>query len=1048
MRFGSNAALVLLVLSASPDLARAEGPPPPRSVIVKLRAEGPHAVMGCAETLSRRGAPLGSASADASDSLDRLHRSLGVRRIRAVFRRPDGSPFAAQRQALRERLRAARASRLRGQARPGVDPPDLAHVYRLELSGRVDARQAAALLGADPHVEYAQPNYWLVPDRFDDPFLHSKGSWGQPFADQWGIHAIDAPAAWERARGEGVVVAVVDTGVDYNHPDIAPNLWAHPGEDLDGDGVAEPEDLNGLDDDGNGFVDDVRGYDFHGSRDANDDGDFSDAEDLQDPDPLDENGHGTHVAGIVAARGGNGLGIAGVAPFATLMPVRTFPPFGPAPSDRVWRGVLYAAENGADVINGSFSCGRVCPSNPIAEEVLDFMAQLGVAYVTSAGNAASDVMLKSPERLREAIVVGSLGPSGELADSSSFGLLVDVVAPGVDVLSLKAAAADAFWSPVRFVGDAYMWLSGTSMAAPHVSGVLALLLSADPSLTPEELRLAIRLGARDLGHPGQDVRFGGGLVQPARALELLPPPRLRGVILSPLPGDTIDTEARELSIVGSVGGADLESYRLEIGSGEMPERWTLLPTLHAPPFEASELARLSLGDLPDGAYVLRLTLVARNDLELHEFTPLSIDRSRPVFVSAPGAEAQRPEVQGMRVVWESPRDLDADGETDLDLWTGSFGVEGESPFVQAPGDQTDVVLSEHRAAWRERLPGFAPFETALSTCRSPGRRAECRPIASDPGSRGRPALSGNRLVFRDFVAGETQLRTCALDRHGCEPRRIAAEVASPLFPVIDGRRIAWAGGSLGLFTCLLDTTDETCPALPLASDGALPEHLALSGSLLAYQALAPGLRLQLIACRIDPETAACPGLELASVPLGSGPGFAVDVSGNRVVWQGRGAHSGIDVYYCEYHAQTGDCPVQRITSDPADQSHPSIDGQRVVWEDDREGIRRIASFELPALAALRDRAVRAGRPLVVPIRMLDGELSVRFSVRAPGVADVAELGARLEQEHPDRALFRWRPAPHQAGSHSFTFRATRSGGLYTEQTLRVHVEGRSAAATR
>ncbi|MEE9608532.1 MAG: S8 family serine peptidase [Myxococcota bacterium] len=1030
MRLGSCASLVLVVLSACPDAARADALPAARSVVVKLRAEGAQAVEACAETLWRRGAPLASATADGSASLDRLHRSLGVRAIRAVFRRPDGTPFESQRRALRQRLRAARPLRLRGSA-----PPDLAHVYRLELSGEVDARTAAARLGADPHVEYAQPNYWLVPDRLlDDPFLHSAGSWGQPYADLWGVHAIDAPGAWDFALGEGVVVAVVDTGVDYEHPDIAPNLWAHPGEDLDGDGVAEAGDFNGLDDDGNGFVDDVRGYDFH----------------ALDPDPLDENGHGTHVAGIVAARGDNGLGSAGVAPFATVMPVRVFPPFGPGESDRVWRGVLYAAENGADIINASFSCGRVCRSNPIAEEVLGFVAQLGVAFVTSAGNAASDVMLKSPERLRAAIVVGSTRPSGELAASSSFGLLVDVVAPGEDVLSLKAAAADAFYSPARFVGDAYMRLSGTSMATPHVSGALALLLSADPSLSPEALRLAIRLSARDLGDPGHDARFGSGLVLPQRALEGLPPPDVRGVILSPLPGDTVDTDALEIRIVGSITGADLETYRLEIGEGDVPEHWNPLPTPRAPPFEARELARLRLDELRDGPYVLRLTLVVAGDLSLHEFTPFSIDRSRPVFVSSPGADAHRADLHGVRVAWESAGTPDGGGQRERDLFLGRFGVEGETRLVEAPGTRTDVVLSGSGAVWRERLPDFTEPGVAVSGCLGRGRRAKCHPaaIAPGPGSRGRPDLSGRRVVFQDVIAGESQLRTCELGPDGCEPRRIAADVPSPAFPVIAGRRIVWSGrpaAGFGLFTCLLASTGEACPAVPVASSGLFAEPRALSGLLLAYQTVSfVDLTSALVVCRLDPATVECPPLQLVRAPVALDSGFAPDVSGNRVVWHGRGAHGELDIYTCEYD-ESGACPVQRVTSDAADQSQPRIDGHRVVWRDDREGTHRIASFELPALAPLRDRSASTGQLLVVPLRRLDSGPPVRFSVKAPDDPGAAEL---LEQRQPDRALFRWRPGPDQLGTHTFTFRATRAGGLYTEQTLRVHVDDPEAPTPR
>ena len=508
------ALLAALVAWGAPSPTEARPVDAPPEILVRFAADGPFALRECAEALDRAGRAFAGATADGSDSLDRLRARLGARRVRALFRRSDGRSFPAQRRALRERL-AARGA-------PSAALPDLAHVYRVSLGEGVSPSGAAALYREDPHVVWAQPDFRVAIDS-DDVYFASEGSWGQPYADLWGLHRVRAPSAWGVSRGEGVVVAVIDTGLDPDHPDIAGNVFVHPGEDLDGDGIAEAHERNGVDDDGNGFVDDLSGWDFINSVDGDGDGRFDGSDDEADADPFDDHGHGTHVSGTVAAVAGNGIGIAGVAPRAKILPLKGFDENGEGVSSKLARAIVYAAENGASVINNSWSCTARCPTNPVIEEAVRLAHGLDVVVVTSAGNAEDDVVHRSPENRRETIVVSASTQEDGLARFSSFGLLVDVAAPGggivtqppprfseKNVLSLKSSGSgpgiDGAGELV--VDDDYVRASGTSMSSPHVAGVAALLLAVHPEYGPDDVRAVLRRTADDLGDPGHDDRFG------------------------------------------------------------------------------------------------------------------------------------------------------------------------------------------------------------------------------------------------------------------------------------------------------------------------------------------------------------------------------------------------------------------------------------------------------------------------------------------------------------------------------------------------------------
>ena len=276
------------------------------------------------------------------------------------------------------------------------------------------------------------------------------------YGSQWALEAIKAAEAWEVCRDTpNILVAVPDTGVDYNHRDLRDNLWFNEAELLG---------LPGVDDDRNGYVDDIRGYDFISG----------------DADPFDDNGHGTHCAGIVGARTNNGLDIAGVSWNATILPLKMLGDDGEGPTSGAVEAIYYAVSAGADVI--SCSWGDTDGSQALRDAVAYAYAQ-GVILVAAAGNKSSDTHMY-PAAYPEVIGVAATDAADNLQRFSNFGTWVDVAAPGEGIVSLRAAGTWAGTSWNSFLTE----MSGTSMATPHVSGACALLLCAYPSLTPDQLR--------------------------------------------------------------------------------------------------------------------------------------------------------------------------------------------------------------------------------------------------------------------------------------------------------------------------------------------------------------------------------------------------------------------------------------------------------------------------------------------------------------------------------------------------------------------------------
>ncbi|MBI2196915.1 S8 family serine peptidase [Candidatus Daviesbacteria bacterium] len=317
-------------------------------------------------------------------------------------------------------------------------------------------------LKSDPEIEYAEPNFILHTSQLpNDPLFVNL--WGLNNTGQSGGTTdadIDAPEAWDTPYGSSVTTGVIDTGIDYNHEDLSANMWKNS---------AEAVGQAGVDDDGNGFVDDIYGYDFVNN----------------DPDPIDDHGHGTHVAGTIAAVGNNGVGVAGVNYPGKVAALKFLNASGAGTIDGAIRAIQYATVMNFKITNNSWGGGGYSQA---LYDAISAANNAGSLFIAAAGNAANNndatYFYPASYDLPNIISVAATDKYDNLASFSNYGAAtVDIGAPGVSIFSTVPKGACGSCDP-----SGYRLMSGTSMATPHVSGAAAYLWGISNSLSHLQIK--------------------------------------------------------------------------------------------------------------------------------------------------------------------------------------------------------------------------------------------------------------------------------------------------------------------------------------------------------------------------------------------------------------------------------------------------------------------------------------------------------------------------------------------------------------------------------
>lgn len=475
--------------------------------------------------------------------------------------------------------------------------PGLNSILKVTFQNNMDITTVTNLSKYDTDIEYIQEAHVLKTETIPNDSLVN---------EQWALSKIKAFDSWNISKGiDTVLLAIIDTGIDYLHPDLKNKIFINSAE-TGLDNLGRDKRNNGIDDDQNGFIDDYQGWDFVdrvGFPYDTTGGDYL----SWDNDPMDDHFHGTYVAGIAAAQTNNTIGIAGTAPDIKVLNARTFDPTGNGEEDDAAAAILYAVQMGAKVINMSFGDNSF---SMVLRDVIRYAYSRNVVLIASAGNSNS-ALPHYPSGYSEVISVGNSTPEDYVSSNSNYGSTLDLVAPGTNIVSTTK-------------GGGYLNSGGTSASAPFVSATAALILSLN-NFSNEEVKQILKSSCDDILEPGWDLRSGSGRLNINRALSILAPAEIK--INYPFEDFTTNKDSLVINI--SVISPYFLKYDLFLGRGLNPTEWTSLKTDQQNQVVKEDIYRLSLNNLPDSAYTIRLTVTQNNGNTTEERTNFYIIRSTP-----------------------------------------------------------------------------------------------------------------------------------------------------------------------------------------------------------------------------------------------------------------------------------------------------------------------------------------------------------------------------------------------------------------------------------
>jgi len=983
--------------------------------------------------------------------LDHLNRKYRVKRMKSLWRQSKKQNLNRQKNTSKnknflKRLKKKAKRRFPGdvqkqktfvqkrfQKRMANKANQLKSVYLVELEEQADIFEACEKYHNDPEVEYAQPNYTMKLNFTPtDPFYNSSNSWGQGYDDLWGLKSMNMEQAWDVSIGDGIVVAVVDTGLDLGHPDIVDNIWTNPGE-IPG---------NGIDDDQNGFIDDVNGWNFFAGTNS----------------PQDDNGHGSHVSGTIAATNNN-IGIIGVSHASKIMPLKIFAADGSATTSGIVIAMQYAADNGADVMNNSWGCSTPCPTNPTIEDAVRYATNLGVIVVFSAGNEGSDTSQFSPQNMSETITVAAHDHLDRLTNFSNTGSLVDIVAPGGEsdfdsdpntILSLQAFQT----SLGPEVSPGYMRIRGTSMAAPHVSGMVALMLAVDPALNTSDIRQILKVSANPMHIDDTTLIPDAGILNANAALNI--GSVLTFIISSPTAGTIIAKDQQgSIDISGTadnVGtGTDFKHYQLFYGMGTNPLVWNPIGAQITTPVNNGILGTWSLNGIDSNVYTLKLDVENIEGAIFTDKVIVTVFEKEGIQLTNDPSDQLLPAISGDLVVYSDTRD------GNLDIYLYDVQSNTEHRITTNQGLQWNPDISGNHIVWSDDRNGnwdvyACTYDPATFQC-------PLQQITNEVAHQGRAVIDGDWIVWEDCRNDDPAIS------FGCSPyqviatpnmdiyaynlttgveKQVTTNLAEQYWPFVgDGKVVYEDWSNFSANVLMFDLSTNTTTAIT----NAFIDHFrpSISGNKIvwAHSDFLAGTS-EIVVYDLTAQT------QRTLTQTQSAKYYPI-ISGDKIVWAGAngydcGVTTNLSCDVTIYDLQTDS---KKVLSIGVSEVLTDIEGDRVVWQEFNISNSDIFYYDSnsvqtnkpPTITPLVDPTIAEGVAVQIGVVSTDPDNDpITLSAQLGSGDPLSVVSATFVDNGDGTGTFNWIAQTTQFGNPLLVnFTATDDGGLQSSESVLINV---------